>query len=138
MWRHPTERAWSAYKFIKDCETISQYEMARESGGATSRHDKYWPRHDKPWDEFLHTLANTYLNPNLWGMFIPQNEFCTSAVSYTFVPWDFPRMSEIIQREIPRANKGKDQSPVPDITPEMQYHLNTVYGTDYRIWEQIA
>ncbi len=138
MFRHPTERAWSAYKFIQGYATISEEESTREPGRGDSRHDRYYPRTDQPWDAFLHTLAENYLNPHLWGVFLPQHEFCKCPDITTMVPWDFPRMSEILGREIPRANKGKDRSPTPDITPEMQYHLNIVYGADYRIWESIA
>ena len=39
MWRHPTERAWSAYKFSQEYEVVP----AQDS--------MYYPRNDVPWDE---------------------------------------------------------------------------------------
>jgi hypothetical protein len=141
MWRHPTERSWSCYKFMKKYLTVSPYEEEESNPDcwAPGHHrSRYYPRTDFLWDEYLHALAKNRKNPRMWGPLVPQVEYCLAAPGLTMVPWDFPRMNEIVGIEIPHSNQGKDQSPVPDITPEMQYHLNLVYGADYRIWESIA
>ena len=138
LWRHPTERAWSAYKYIRRHAVISLEELLRKD--LTEPHDEhYYPRHDLPYDEFLHTLAENRDNPHIMGPLCQQSEYCKSGVPYTLVPWDFEKMALLIGvGEIPHKNPGVDSTPMPDITPEMQYHLTLAYEDDYRIWEQIA
>jgi len=137
MWRHPTERAWSAYKFIREYETISHEEDMRDEL-TVGHNERYYPRNDLPWDEHLYTLSFSWLNPYLWGPFIPQNEFCKYPKITTMIPWDFPRMSAMIEQKIPQVHMCEDRAPVPDITSEMQAHLHLIYGKDYQVWDSIA
>jgi hypothetical protein len=58
-------------------------------------------------------------------------------VNYILIPWDFPRVSELLGIELGWLNKSVKDSALPDITPEMQYHLDLVYETDYQLWELI-
>lgn len=138
LWREPTERAWSAYKFAQKYQEISMEEEHR--GRLSPDHQEhYYPPTSLPWDAFLHELARNRGNHYMVGPLQPQSEYCKGSAKYIIIPWDFKEMANFIEvAEIPHANQGKNQKPLPDITPEMQYHLDLVYGADYRIWELIT
>jgi len=130
MWREPTERAWSAYKYT--CARLPLHWSEWNDG------KRYFPDTSVPWDEFLHEFARNSHRENLLLTLIPQNEFCKGTAKHIMVPWDFERLANILTvPEILHSNPGKNPAPMPDITTEMQFHLNIIYGADYRIWELI-
>ncbi len=131
MWREPTARAWSAYKYICSRLPLPWQDFA---DGLS-----YFPDTSLPWDEFLYELAQNCYRERLMLPLIPQNEFCKGRAKHIMVPWDFERLAQILTvPAILHSNAGKDPRPMPDVTPEMQFHLDIVYGADYRLWEMLT
>lgn len=129
MLREPGARAWSAYRML-------------DKYGPTMYGDPTmdWSWHPNPcnsYAEFLAELADNADHPSLQGGLMRQTEYLCSPVEYTLVKWDFERLGEILGLTLPHLNKGTNV-PKPDITPEMQYHLDLIYGADYKLWESIA
>jgi len=127
LWREPTERAWSAYRYMQ-----VQYPCLWDDV-----YLHWWPDPRKEWDAYLAELADNRHRTDWSGVLTPQSEFTKGKAEHTRVPWDFGRMAEILDVEGFGHSNASTTLAQPDITPEMQYHLNLVYGTDYRIWEQI-
>lgn len=136
LWREPTARAWSAYKFLQQAYTpVCKAVQHQTEWSDCSEH--YFPRTDVPYDEFLYELARTRDRAGMIGPLTPQHEYCKGKANLEMVPWDFDRMAEVLGVAIPRDNPGQNRTPMPDLTSEMEQHLRITYGADYIIWDLI-
>lgn len=129
MFRHPTERAWSTY-----------LQYRRPSRGAiTADHPEYnW--HPDPrlsWDRWLQAIAIGGPTRPLWDGYILPQVWFLKGMAVDIVPWDFQAIEEKLHIRLGHDNKRQVDQSTPDITREMQYHLELIYSADYNIWEQI-
>ena len=140
MLREPTSRAWSAYSMMR--RHPSMY------GESSDKPQAWYPDNQLSWDEWLHELLKNRFHNHLSATMIPQHEYLCSPVKYEYIAWDFKAMGERLGVELPHINsagqkwqqRGEPEGhapPMPDITPEMRYNLQIVYGADYRIWELV-
>ena len=130
MLRQPTERAWSSYLWHR-----------RPSKGAIGppnpEFDNFHPDPNLAFAEWLRELAMRSVDETWAPSVAPQTEFLTSDVSYTLIPWDFAALGRLLHVQFGHENKRQVSDEMPDITPEMQYHLNIIYGADYQLWDSI-
>lgn len=128
--RHPTKRAWSAYNYLK---------LRRPPTWLSDLENEPWyPPLNTSWAEFLAALAQERDRLDMSGALVSQVEHLCSSVEYIYVPWDFVQLEAILGCALGHRNASSELGPMPDVTPEMQQHLNLIYGEDYQLWEANA
>ena len=129
MLRHPTERLWSVY-----------LHQRRPSRGALTPWEpgSFWhPDPRLPWAEWIEALVVEGKDQEWSGYILPQTWFFKGR-EVDLVPWDFLAVAEKLDVQLGHENKSQLGLPMPDITVEMDYNLQTIYWQDYDLWESVT
>ena len=89
-----------------------------------------------PWAEWIEALV-VGKDQEWSGYILPQTWFLKGR-EVDLVPWDFLAVAEKLDVQLGHENKSQLGLPMPDITVEMDYNLQTIYWQDYDLWESVT